>query len=165
MGGLSYFEYMEQAGEMPDIKDYPQIERPQNSLPDVEEELSDIPAHALGQYIQVFSGYNASAEVAVGIYAAAEEAHKQNLAKTRRQVFMEKYEEGEFTGKLKEHQNYIVDEDPRVMESEEKYHLMKQGHIMFKQFAEGYEKMMLLYMSERKHRREYAINSKMEEDV
>lgn len=158
-GYSTFFEYLETEG-MPSITDFPQVESPDVELPDHRIDISEIPNDLLATGIGIYSAYNAAAEGAAGVYAAAEEEYKQKLNHVRRQVYLEKHHNGEFKNQLKDHKNYLVDEDPRVIEAENKYQVMKQNHIVFKSATNSYEKMLLLYMSERKNRREYAINSR-----
>lgn len=152
---------MIEAEGMPSIQDFPQVEHPGGELPSIPDDFSEVPDSVLSENIKIYSSWNAAAETAAGVYAAAEEAYKQDLAHIRRKVYIEYHEQGKFKKEdLKDLRSYKVEEDERVYDAQMKYDAMRVSHITFKSYAGSYEKMLLLYMSERKHRREYAVNGK-----
>lgn len=160
-GYQTFFEMLEEENEgLPSIQEFPQVQHPGVELPPLTEDVSKLPDDVLATNIRIYSSYNAAGHVAIGMYAAYEEHCKYELNHERRSVYMEKHHNGDFKGHLKDHKNYLVDNDERVLELDDKYQAIRGSHIMFKSRVESYEKMLMLYMSERKHRREYAVNGR-----
>ncbi len=140
---------------MPQIDDFPQVDSPDEPPPSATESIKDMPEDMLGYNYQLIAKWQALAELNEGIYAAAEAALHQQYNAIKRQAHKRiKAEQpnGKFTNAAEA--AILVESDPEVEHAEKKWNAMKQGHVLFRAYANAYGKYALTYAGERKDRRE-----------